>query len=1394
MEPPARTPQEVTRFSAASPLRRLGYAVILTALAFSQAPGRIVADTKFDLVAAPGRFLAGAARMWDAQGAFGQIQNQAVGYLWPMGPFFAVGHLLTLPAWVVQRLWWALLLNLAFFGILALARELRLGRPWAWVAAASAYVVAPRVTTILGATSVELWPTAVAPWVLLVVVRGSRRGSVVRAAALAALLVACCGGVNATAVSAVLPAGVIWLLTRARGPRRWRLLGWWALFTLLATLWWLIPLVLQGRYSPPFLDYIETARVTSSVTGLANTLLGTSNWVAYLGSAGYPAGATLVTTPFLVIDAAAVLALGLAGLAGLGRRQGRHPEARFALWCVIAGAVLVGLGYAGDLAGWGAGARQGLLDGALAALRNTHKFDVPLRLGLSLGVGLAVEGLASRRARLRARAPLARRFILGVAVVALLGLAFPWAAGQIAPPGSTDAVPDYWRQTATWLADHDDGGVALVVPAAPFGDYTWGSTHDDVLQPYADSPWAVRNVVPLADPGNVVLLDEVTELLERGTPSTELAPLLARSGVSRLVVRNDLDRLTTGAPDPALIHAALAGSPGLSLEAGFGPSVGTAALHQASDGTRVLVDGGLTGRYRSVEVYAVAGGDGDARLVPTDSTVMGDPGTPGTDGGPAVLTADSPDPGRVVLTDGQRRRAAAFQSVRDNRSATAPPGALDTPGEPEQFHRYLPDQERWQTTETWSGIDGVAASSSAADVTASPLDRGSGPAAAFDGDPGTAWRTSTSDPAGQWLRVRFQRPTDVGRVQVRIPAGAAAVGHLVLRAGSTHLVVPAPQPGASRTYDVGASAASSLTVTAEDPLGTGWWGISELDVAGVHPERLLALPTPPSGATVDEIRLSRDAGRTACPSPTGPQGAVSCLAFLGRTGDDGERLDRTLVAPGAYRLAGTASLRREPGLSTRLAAAAGVRLSATGRSLDIADSPVAMLDDDPGTSWQAPSSGAAAFRLRLPARETVRSLTLSVGAAAPVSAPLRVEVADGAGHRVVRTADAQGRLALPGWRTARLDVRIDSVRPAFSQPSGGGGATQLPPGVSELRVNGQPLTDGRLAGRCGDGPVLQLGGSRLDTAVSGSLSALLRGSSAALRICGPTAVTLPATRATVTADPGPLLEADTLTFTRAGAAGAAGSAGAPTAGAPVTSAPVTRDRHDRPVVATVAAATVARVLTLPQNANPGAVATLGGVRLTPQRVDGWRQGWVVPAGAGGTVRFSYPPETVYRWGLLAGAVGVVAVVLVALLAGRRRRSRLPALEPGSPTRVDALLLVLAAGLLVGWAGAAAAVVALVVARTARREACAAGGVAAALLAPLPRIVDLLGGRWPLADPWSQVFGVLALALVAAAVVGGGAGSGVGRSSGSRVGTRAGSRAGAKGPRFRHRIAGRSSHA
>ncbi len=226
----------------------------LVALAFSQAPGKLIGDTKSDLVLDPGAFLRRALEAWDPQQGFGVLANQSYGYLWPMGPFFWLGHELGVPGWAVQRGWWALLLVVGFAGALRLAGALGIGTPATRLVAALAYALSPRVLSVLGTISVEAWPAAVLPWIMLPLVRGAGRaaqpapgrGLVRGRRALPRR------GERDRVAPPCSRCPLLYLLTRPAGVRG-RLLAWWAPVTVLAASWWALPLLVLGRYGYDFL-------------------------------------------------------------------------------------------------------------------------------------------------------------------------------------------------------------------------------------------------------------------------------------------------------------------------------------------------------------------------------------------------------------------------------------------------------------------------------------------------------------------------------------------------------------------------------------------------------------------------------------------------------------------------------------------------------------------------------------------------------------------------------------------------------------------------------------------------------------------------------------------------------------------------------------------------------------------------------------------------------------------------------------------------------------------------------------------------------------------------------------------------------------------------------------
>lgn len=502
--------------------------LVLATAMFAQPVGLIAADTKHDLTADPAGFLAAATHAWTDVFPLGQLQNQAYGYLFPQGLFFLLADAIPdwlLPAWVAQRLWWTIVAGVGFSGFYRLCQCVVPGSGRSTTASASIrafqiiaallFALSPRTLTTLTAISSEAWPVMLAPWVLVPLLRTDKITG--RDIAAATIPIALMGAVNATAtLAACIPAGLVIL---------WRRQGWLLIPAAVAvSAWWIGPLLVLGKYSPPFTDFIESSYVTTRWLNLLEILRGTTHWTPFADTER-EAGYLLVSQPVFVLVTVAIAACGLAGLALSAQgAQGSTPGTRLryhGLWLVM---LLVGITILAAPYGQ-------LLDNVLAPLRNLHKFDPLVRIPLLLGV--AHLGTVLEMPRLKH--PLTRRAAagLGVAVIALLSVAPVWS-GRLLPTGAYREVPEYWRQAADFLNDNVDTRT-LLVPETSFARQEWGWTRDEPAQPLLDVPWAVRDAVPLLPPEAIRGLDGVLATLDRSVD-----PLL-RLGIGAVLVRHDLD-------------------------------------------------------------------------------------------------------------------------------------------------------------------------------------------------------------------------------------------------------------------------------------------------------------------------------------------------------------------------------------------------------------------------------------------------------------------------------------------------------------------------------------------------------------------------------------------------------------------------------------------------------------------------------------------------------------------------------------------------------------------------------------------------------------------------------------------------------------------------------------
>ncbi len=229
-------------------------------LAFVQRTGLATADTKINLHVDPARFMSDVASMWTSTGQLGGVQSgQQTGYLFPMGPFFALGHALGLSDWVVQRLWLGTLLALAAWGVVRLLDALHPGpRGIVHLAAGAVTILNPFVVTYTNRTTVTLLAYAVLPWLLLAVHCGLRDSRGWRWPAACALLVTVAGGgVNGAVVAWMLVGPLLLLAYEALfvgvpwgdvGRFLARLLP----LGVLVSIWWIIPAYVQSKYGVDF--------------------------------------------------------------------------------------------------------------------------------------------------------------------------------------------------------------------------------------------------------------------------------------------------------------------------------------------------------------------------------------------------------------------------------------------------------------------------------------------------------------------------------------------------------------------------------------------------------------------------------------------------------------------------------------------------------------------------------------------------------------------------------------------------------------------------------------------------------------------------------------------------------------------------------------------------------------------------------------------------------------------------------------------------------------------------------------------------------------------------------------------------------------------------------------
>ncbi|NMM35674.1 MAG: DUF3367 domain-containing protein [Phycicoccus sp.] len=783
--------------------------------------------------------------------------------------------------------------------------------------------------------------------------------------------------------------------------------------------------------------------------------------------------------------------------------------------------------------------------------------------------------------------------------------------------------------------------------------------------------------------------------------------------------------------------------------------------------------------YPSVEIFDV-GAAQDVSVVPRSQLVTATAGPEdvgglaelygvngaavlGSDGrGHEDLLAEAPD----VLTDGQRNREVFFGRATHNTSEVL---AIDDLGRQHRRSRdYVSDADAGVTTLSWAGVVSVRASSSASDASATlHLGTAYSPAAAVDGDPGTRWISGNfGEAAGEWLEVHFPQPINVRNIDLALstqtflgaPARSVAV---TTDRGTFSSTVDGSGVTQEVSAPVGPTSRLRVTVTSLTPGRVNGVSITELSIPGVNPVASLKLPS--SGSRdVDAIVLREQLpGRSAC-LHVGDR--PLCNKSAARPSEESTGLRRQFSLPAArtYMFSGEVLPRDGEALEQLLANPNAISASASSRAVGAPEGrPDAAVDNDLSTGWVASELDPSPWlNLTWPQARRVDGIQLQSDPYLAGSRPTRARVQFDSGEVIVAPVDAKSYVRFAPRSTRSLRIGLESPKGVINIDSATGLRGFLPVGVSEVRVLGaddlrKSVNLAQQTGvPCGFGPTLVVDGRSIPTRVAGTLADVMRRRPLQWTACGPDS-TVDATGATPAATGEVALGAGAHSVV-AGATGefeplrmsfTTSRPASPTPTSPVTVSLLRTDPASMRL--TIGERSEESVLTVAQNFNEGWVARDGhGALLVSIRLDGWKQGWVLPRGAATVVTASFTPDSPYRWGLL---VGLLALLCAAATVpwSRRQRSGGGATEVAGEARMPAAVAIgcgaVALTFVSGWPGVAASLVAVLLALNQgwvlpgvrRSRGARIHAMSAAMIPALILLLGLAAGVLAAGEPWRR---------------------------------------------------------
>lgn len=1278
-------------------------------------PGVVGADTKTYLYLDPGRVLTNASSLWDSDVALGTVTHQNIGYLWPMGPFYWIFDTLGSPDWFAQRIWLGTLLFAAGAGVRFLLRTLDWqGR--GMLIAMLAYQLSPYLLDYSARISAVLLPWAGLPWMIALTIRAAR-SQTWRYPAWFALVVLTVGSVNATSLLLVGLAPVAWLvharfaersITTREGVAAALRIG---VLSLGVSVWWIAGLVLQGGYSLPVTRYTETYQTVASASTAPEVFRGLGYWFFYGNdkfgqwiepSIEYTQGVWLLFISFGLV---------ILSLFGAALVRWRH-RSFFVGLIVLAGLIAVG-GHPFDAPSpLGSLFKDFTATDAGLALRSTPRALPMLVLATSVLLGALINGMDGRWPQFT------RVFAVVVLAAVVLNNPAMWRVRMIEEHLQRDEeLPEYWLEAIDHLDSNGRDGRVMELPGSDFASYRWGNTVDPITPAFLDRGYVARELVPFGSPESADLVTAFDRRFQEDSVDLDsIVPVAQLMSVDDLVHRADMTFERFRTPRPTPTADLLDRTPALGTGEAFGPVGANVAgpqqtlldeVHLAIDPdlrdpaaveTYVVPDALEVVRTKPLAAPLVIVGDG-AGLVDAAGAGLLDPQRAIWFG--ADLAADDElrstvlaDPATIVLTDTSKRRARRWGTLRENLGFTERAGEDPLVDDPTDNRLELfadieaagvePDDA--MTVSQQAAPFGMRASNYGNPVTYTNDDR---PALAIDGDIDTAWVVAAfAEARGEWLEFAYDDATTLDSITL-LQAQAEANRHItevVIRADGSELAVvalgPESREGAGQVIALPPHSPAQLFEIELTDLSLGrqpsYGGVSAVGFAEVQMgaaapvAEYLRLPVALTDRLGDDLArhdlavvMTRERSNPQEPVRADPEAEMRRLVDLDTP--------RQFVIEGSARVSAAVDeslVDRLIGRTHTVGGAAAVAESSGALPGDLQSITSFASDGDDQSAWTGVFGPQAGQWLRFDVADPIEFDSIELGLVVDElhSVPTQVSVElDGEPAGTFPTG-----LTIADWErdtVATVDLGLTASASSIvlrftdvaERPTRDWYANHfvaMPVSVAEVTFDGAPLFGAPAAVDTGCVELLSIDDAPVLARVSGSAADALDRRELRLSGCGE-AVETTGSFGVSTNGRSSGLDIDQLSLLD--------MAGRTASAVPPGTVEVL-EHDDTHYSLSVPASDEDRWLVLGQSHNLGWEATLDGASLgEPVVIDGFANGWRLPAGGELRVDLDWTPQRLIGRSLLVSAIAVVITLGLALRRGHPVDQR-GALRPDGPAQ------------------------------------------------------------------------------------------------------------------------------